>query len=385
MESAAFIGGTAGTWHDLDEGNLHTRNHAAIQIAPALLADAEARSLSGRALIDAFTVAYEVVGRLWRSTNVRLAVHPHGTTGPLAAAVALARLRGDGVDAILGAMNIAMTLGVAASRQALGNGATVRNIYTGNSGRAALEALTLRDIGFTGEIDAPRSILGSIYGDQFDSVMAASDLGVVWWMRKSYFKRFASGRYIHAALDAVEALCDRMEESLSEAAIERINVSTFFMAATMGNQKVDTPFGLRFSIPAAIATRIILGPQRLTGDGHEVFADARVHALAGRVFVDEDADATAAYPGRQPTTITVKLHDGRTETASVERILGESDHPLADMTLRRKFVELALPKLGETDAGSAFDALTRLDECQDVSALIGDMRKAVIRHAELGH
>jgi 2-methylcitrate dehydratase PrpD len=349
------------------------------------LADAEARSFSGRALIDAFTVAYEVVGRLWRSTSVRLAVHPHGTTGPLAAAVALARLRGDGADAILGVMNIAMTLGVAASRQALGDGATVRNIYTGNSGRAALEALALRDIGFTGEADAPRSILGSIYGDQFDSEMAASDLGAVWWMRKSYFKRFASGRYIHAALDAVEALCDRMGDSLSAEGIERIDVSTFFMAATMGKQKVDTPFGLRFSIPAAIATRIIRGPQNLTEDGNGVFADARVHALAERVFVQEDADAAAAYPGRQPTAVTLRLKDGRTETATVESILGESDHPLPDGVLRQKFIELASPKLGEAEAGSAFDALTRLDECQDVSALIEDMRAAAIRHAEAGH
>ena len=32
-DAAAYINGTAGTWHDLDEGNLSTRTHAAIQIA----------------------------------------------------------------------------------------------------------------------------------------------------------------------------------------------------------------------------------------------------------------------------------------------------------------------------------------------------------------
>ena len=34
VEQAAYLGAIAGTWHDLDEGNLHTRTHAAIQIVP---------------------------------------------------------------------------------------------------------------------------------------------------------------------------------------------------------------------------------------------------------------------------------------------------------------------------------------------------------------
>ena len=75
-DTAAYRGGIAGTWHDLDEGNLHTRTHAAIQIVPALLAEAERRGSSGRDIIDARVVAYEVAGRLWRATSARLAVHP---------------------------------------------------------------------------------------------------------------------------------------------------------------------------------------------------------------------------------------------------------------------------------------------------------------------
>ena len=90
-KDAALVGGTAGTWHDLDEGNLHTRTHAAIQIAPAALAEAEVNGVSGPGLIDAFVVGYEVAARLWRATQARLAVHPHGTYGPLAATVALSR------------------------------------------------------------------------------------------------------------------------------------------------------------------------------------------------------------------------------------------------------------------------------------------------------
>src|SRR5262249_58664835 len=92
---AAFINGTAGTWHDLDEGNLSTRTHAGIQLVPAALAEAEARALSGAKLLEALILAYEASARIWRATKARDAVHPHGTYRPLAAAMAPSKFRGD--------------------------------------------------------------------------------------------------------------------------------------------------------------------------------------------------------------------------------------------------------------------------------------------------
>jgi len=64
--------------------------------------------------------------RTRRATKARHAVHPHGTYGPLAAAIALAKMRGDDAAAIAQAINIAATLGIASSRKTLDDGATVR-------------------------------------------------------------------------------------------------------------------------------------------------------------------------------------------------------------------------------------------------------------------
>lgn len=373
-EWAAWVGGTAGTWHDLDEGNLHTRAHAAIQIVPAALAEAEATGKSGAEFLDAFILAYEAAGRLWRATTARLAVHPHGTYGPLAAALALCRLRGDPPERVAVAMNIAMTLGIASSRQALGDGATIRNIYTGHSGRAGFEALALRDIGFSGERDAPASILGNLYGEAFDPAAAAAGLGRTWWLEKCYFKRFASGRYTHAAMDAVETLIERAGGQIAAETVERIDIATYFMAATMAGQRVDTPFGLRFSIPALVASQIVRGREPLTDDGAAAFADERVHALARKVFVAEDPAMTAVYPDRQPAAVTVTRSEGATDRVAVDRALGESDHPLPEGSLRQKFVELATQALGAARAEAAYDALTKLDDQASVADLLADLR-----------
>ena len=368
-DAAAFINGTAGTWHDLDEGNLSTRTHAAIQLVPAALAEAEARALSGRQLLTAVILAYEASARLWRATAARHAVHPHGTYGPLAATFALCKLRDDDAAAIARAANIAATLGIAASRKSLDDGATVRNIYSGHSARAGFEALVLRDAGFTGEVDAVASIMGNIYGSAFDADSATAGLGAIWWIRRNYFKRFASGRYAHGALDLVEDLADHMGSRLSAADIERIDVATFFWAATLAAQVVRTPFGLRFSLPMAIAQRIVLGPLPLTDDGARGFGNPQVEDLARRIFVVEDKAATAAYPDCQPTRMTVTFRDGTRQTLGAERILGESDHALPSDLLEAKFVALTDATWG-SGGSSAWCDLARIDEISDISRLI---------------
>ncbi|MBO0742745.1 MAG: MmgE/PrpD family protein, partial [Hyphomicrobiaceae bacterium] len=294
-DAAAFINGTAGTWHDLDEGNLSTRTHAGIQLVPAALAEAESRALSGAKLLEALILAYEGSARIWRATKARHAVHPHGTYGPLAAAMALSKLRGDQPAAIAIAANIAATLGVAASRKSLDDGATVRNVYSGHSGRAGYEALSLRDAGFTGETNAVASIMGNIYGSAFDAGLVTAELGRTWWILRNYFKRFATGRYAHGALDLIEDFSERLGPRLEATAIERIDVDTFFWAASLAAQAVRTPFGLRFSLPMAIARRIVHGRVALTDDGERAFRDPAVAALAKRVFVVEDTAASSAY------------------------------------------------------------------------------------------
>lgn len=376
VEQAAYLGGIAGTWHDLDEGNLHTRTHAAIQIVPVLLAEVQRCGVDGRAFVDAFVVAYEVVSRLWRATTVRLAVHPHGTTGALAGALALARVRGLDVPSTAAAMNLALALGGVSSRRTLNDGATVRNVFTGSGARAAFEAMTLLEAGFSGESNAPASVLGAIYGDAFDPAAAVHELGATWWLRKNYFKRFASARYLHGALDLLESIAADETIALQAETIERIDVETYFMAATMAQQHVNSAFGMRFSLPAAMATRIVHGPSPLTDEPSAAFEDPRVHQLAKRIFVHENKRASAQYPVLQPSRLKLHYRDGRKFEVAAERIVGESDYPLPAGELRRKFIELSAPSIGEPVAAEAWGSLMALDSVTDVALLCASWNNA---------
>src|SRR5262249_46387703 len=90
---AALLNGTAGTWLELDEGNLFAKGHPGIQVVPAAVATAQTLGSSGADLISAVALGYEISSRIHRASNVNLAVHPHGTYGVIGAAVAVAKLK----------------------------------------------------------------------------------------------------------------------------------------------------------------------------------------------------------------------------------------------------------------------------------------------------
>ena len=365
---AAALNGTAGTWHDLDEGNLHTKGHAGIQIVPAALAEAERLGRSGGELLAAVVLAYEASCRIYRACRARLAIHPHGTYGPIAAALAVGRLRGLDATALADIVNLAAALGVPASRGTLNDGATVRNVYTGMSGRQGFLVHDLAASGFTGEADAVSSVFGRILGEAFDPALVCEKLGRTWWIRRNYFKRFASARYIHSALDLVEVIAQRSGMP-APAAIERIDVETYFMAATMAQQRVATAFGTRFSIPFAVASLIRRGGHDLTADGTADFADPVVRRLARRVFVQEKPACTAAYPTRQETRVTIRLRDGRVESASASHIRGEAENPLGEAELAAKFVALASSAWGARNAQAAWVQLAQVEQLRSVRTL----------------
>ncbi len=366
--SAALLNGTAGTWIDMNEGNLYANGHPGIQVIPLAWALAEQEARSGRDLLAAFVVGYEVSARIKRASATRLAVHPHGTFGTIGAAVALARLLGYDTAATREIINVSAPLGVAASRRALTTGATVRNVYTGLSGSMGWLAHTLVQSGFTGEPDGVGSVYGAIYADRFDREAVVQGLGEEFLLPRGFIKVHACGRYIHGALDCVESLMAR--RALPPESIEAIRVRTYAMAASLGHTDVRSEFGARFSLPFAVASLICRGHSGLDNYDAAAVADPKIQALARRVGVVEDAGFTAAFPARQPTEVTVTLADGMEISEHADHHRGEAENPHRSDAVRRKFLDLASPVWGGERAGALYDRVLDLEGAPDVAALM---------------
>ena len=372
---AALLNGTAGTWLELDEGNLFAKGHPGIQVVPAAIALAQESGSSGAELERAVALGYEVSARITRAAQMRLAFHPHGTYGVIGAAVAAAVLKRFDAAQMLELINCAATMGMATSRQTLLDGATVRNIFTGHSGFMGLTAARLVECGFTGEIDSVGNVYGKgVYSETFDPAAAIAGLGSEWLITQSYFKLHPIGRYGHSAVDALEDLLGKIPGGrLPLTDIERIEVRAYMLAASLAGKNIVSSFGARFSVPFAMASILYHGRSGLKSFDDAAVANAEVQALVPKVDLQEDKSFTARFPQEQPVTVRIVMRDGTAHAGSCVITKGEAAKPHTEAELTGKFFELGEPVWGKRVTQKLYDGLVRMEEIADFRAFAGEL------------
>jgi len=371
---AALLNGTAGTWLELDEGNLFAKGHPGIQVVPAAVAAAQDMRASGADLLLAVTLGYEVSARISRAANIRLSVHPHGTYGVIGAAIAVGKLKALNQPQMRELLNVAATMGMATSRKTLLEGSTVRNIYTGHSGYMGQMAVRLVEAGFTGESDGVQSIYGGVLSDTFDRERVVAQLGEEWLITKSYFKLHCAGRYAHSAIDALEdALARTPGKQIDPSRIERIDVSAYSLAAMLNGKNITTSFGARFSVPFALASILYHGKSGLSSFDERAVANPAVQNLVSRVFVTENLSYTAAFPEKQFCDVAISLTDASVIKGRCEVTKGEPSNPHKPEELQGKFFELGAPAWGKGVTQKLYDGLMNLEAISDFRSFADEL------------
>jgi 2-methylcitrate dehydratase PrpD len=366
---AALLNGTAGTWLELDEGNLFAKGHPGIQVVPAAIALAQETRASGADLLLAVALGYEISARISRAAQVRLSIHPHGTYGVIGAAIAAGRLQGLDAGPMRELLNVAATMGMATSRQTLLDGATVRNIFTGHSGYMGLTATRLVECGFTGEIDGVGNVYGKVLSDTFDREAVTAGLGADWLLMRNYFKLHPTGRYVHSAIDALEDLLGRVPGGrLDLEGIQSIKVRTYMLGAMLAEKNVVSSFGARFSLPFALASILYHGRSGLASFAEPAAANPKIRALAQLVDLREDPQHTARYPDETPCDLAITLADGTVLEGHCAVMKGEPANPHKPQDLQAKFFDLGTPVWGEKTTKRLFEDLRTLESIPDFGA-----------------
>src|SRR5580692_12949610 len=156
---AAFVNAVSANLLDYDDTHLPTVIHPTAPVAAPLLAVAEARGLSGRAVLEAFVLGAEIecrIGNAVSPAHYARGWHITATCGVFGAAAAVARLLG------LSPEQTWHALGIAASQSAglVENLATAaKNASVGNAARNGLFAALLAEQGYTA---APAALEGTL-------------------------------------------------------------------------------------------------------------------------------------------------------------------------------------------------------------------------------
>jgi 2-methylcitrate dehydratase PrpD len=337
--TAALLNGIAGRSIELCEGLRLVSGQAAMQVLPGVLAVGEQARGSGRDLLMALLLGYDVAARLAGGFTPRPLTHQNGQVSLLAAAAAGARLRGLDAIGIGRAMRIATTLLLTPSYTNAVAGATALNVAGGMSGFAAALAPELALAGFEAQDDAIEQALGQLVGSGFTVEGLLDDLGATWHITHNYFRLYACCNPIHPALDCLQQALAELRPRPEE--IAHIDFATYRFAAVMRNPDPPNFFASKYSLPHAAATMVVRGHA-----GHGALDDTAVHdpaiaALRHRVTVVEDPAMSAVAPRLRPARATVVLNDGRSATHGCDSHRGDFQRPFAEAELRDKFRELA--------------------------------------------
>jgi 2-methylcitrate dehydratase PrpD len=379
---AALANGTTAHHLDMDDGHAAASSHPGISVIPAALAAAEATGASGRDLLLAVVLGYEVCVRAGTAIKPGVrehGVHAPGMIGPLGAAAAVGKLLELPGPQVGAAMAIAGSLLPVAPFESFVEGASGKDLYGGWAGFLGTTAAQLASQGMDGPhrfLEGKRS-MGKLllHGNCVAASDLLGDLGTAYAIEQVYFKPFAAARSVQPAVTGVLGLA--AEHHLAPDMIEAIEVETYpFSAGLSDDVTVTTPVSARLSIPYAVAAALCTG--RL---GPEVFLPEALHdeatlALAKKVKVVSAASHGTGPTGARSSTVSIRLR-GRmadvpacTLVAEMVRSRWDQHAPPSDAELEAKFSELAGMALPPRRVQELASTIWELERLGDASSLV---------------
>jgi 2-methylcitrate dehydratase PrpD len=371
--NAALANGTAAHALDYDDMCFISLAHPSAPLVAAALAAGETTGASGRTLLDAYVVGFEIEGRLGRAMNPRhyqRGWHCTSTLGTMGAAAAASRVLG--LDAAAAGHALAIAASEASGLKE-NFGTMVKPLHAGLAARNGIVAAQLAQAGMTASaaaMDGPQGFLAAFDSEQPSLEAAAADLGTRWEIVDTGItvKLYPSCAGTHPALDALIDL--RRREPFNADEVKAIDVGVDRIVPTI--LLYDRPCsGLegKFSMPFCAAAAVVRGGVGIDTFDAATLNDPAILSLQSRVTMRVDPTLDPAAPSLTQARVTVRLDDGRVLTAEANGARGYPDRPATDEQLAAKFTSCAAQTLSASQAAHALTALRDVESASDMRAL----------------
>lgn len=370
---AALANGTAAHALDYDDMCFVSLAHPSAPLVPAVLAAAEAERLSGRAVLDAYVVGFEIEARLGSLMNPRhyqRGWHCTSTLGTIGAAAAVSRLLG------LDARTAGHALAIAAS-EASGLkenfGTMVKPLHAGLAARNGVLAALLARGGMTASdlaLDGPQGLLHAMDSEGHGLADAIADLGARWEILETGItvKLYPSCAGTHPSLDAILDL--RRREGFTAGDVERLDIEVDSIVPTiLIHDRPATGLEGKFSLPFCAAAAVVFGRVGIDTFAAASLTNPQVTALMARVAMQVDPALDRGAPPLTRARVHIGLRDGRLLTQEARGARGYPEQPASGTELDAKFLACAGAALSPPAAERALALLRSIDELDDVTVL----------------
>lgn len=348
--------------------------HPSDNISSAL-ALAETEQRSGRELIEATVLGYEIQCRLCDGASIRSKGWDHVTYGAFSTALLASKLLKLSQNKMVHAIGLAGTPNIALRQTRVGELSMWKGCAFANAARNGVFAALLASKGMTGPAPIFEGTLGF-----FNLVSGPFEIKK-WGGRNSQFKIMdTSIKYYPAeyhAQGAIEAALVIRKEMRREDihSIQSIDVKTFKTAIEIiGGEREKWHPQFRetadHSMPYCIAVSLMDGEVGELQFSKKRMRDPRLYELIERVKIEEDSPYSRMYPQGVPVHLRITTKSGKIFEKEIIYPKGHARAPLTDGEIEHKFKRLTFKTLSEAQQKQALERLWDLEKIKDVGEIM---------------
>jgi 2-methylcitrate dehydratase PrpD len=370
--TAALLNGLSAAAYSFDDTYSDALLHPSGPVAAALLGIAERSPISGPNLMAAFAAGIEVACRLTRAVAVppakgELAWSQTGIACGIAASLACAKLLGLDREAMSCAAGIALTES-GGTRAA--HGTMAASWIFGRAAQAGTRAALLAARGFSGP-RAPiehRHGYAAVFAQAANMSALVEGLGETYELLSNTYKPYPCGSVIHAAIDGVLELRNRLGYAAADVTGIRLRVSHLAVALGMRRHPAND-LEAKVSMHHWVAASVVRGKAGLSEGTMSIVEHPEVRRLREAIEIESDTSIA-----QDAAVVSVRLKDGQWHSHRVEHCSGSREAPMSDQALEAKFVDQAKPILGKARTSAllrACWALPSIDDAAELARLAG--------------
>jgi len=381
----AFANGCAIRYFDYNDTYLSKEPAHPSDNISAALAVAESVGASGRELITAIALAYEVQCRFCDAASIRARGWDHVTYGAFSTAIASAKLMKLNPQKTRHAVNIAGVAGAAMRQARVGELSHWKGVAFANAARHGVFSALLARAGMTGpgpifegQMGFEKQLgvsLGSV-GEKFAVPFVENGDGPASMILRTSIKFWPAEYHSQSAIEAALFLRSQIGDpsKIQRVVIESHDASVDIIGSEPEKWKPKTRETADHSLPYITAIALIDGEVTDRQFEPERFKDPEVWKFLENVKAERNAELSGMYPDAVGNIVHVDVADGRRLTRRVDYPLGHAKNRLKDSAVEGKFSVLVEPILGRERARKIIDIVWKLDEAKNVDELMKAVR-----------
>lgn len=380
-EWAAFVDGILFRYLDYNDTYLSLEPAHPSDNLAAVLAVAESVGSSGKEVMTALVLAYEIQCRLCDASSIRARGWDHVTYGAFSTSLAAGKLLGLDVERLTQAANIAGTPHIAIRQTRAGELSEWKGCAFANASRNGIVSALLAAEGLTGPSPLFEGELGF-----FKQVSGPFELPFLdrnepgdFMINKTSIKfwpaEYHSQSAIHAALEMREQLLKQHPGQPIEDLVTSFDIYSFDAAVDIIGKDPEkwrpkTRETADHSLPYCTAVALLDGDVTLASFSDDRLNDPRVLKLLDKIKIHRDAELTKRYPRGIPNRLVATLGDGSTVTTENEFPRGHDQNPMSDVEVTAKFQRMADGLMSESAQDQFLDTCWKLDSLTSVAPLV---------------